>query len=177
MDTMSDKRYNISAQYEIIGRVPDGKSVIGYVLLSRIDNTTMICSRGTVEQLALDKKIYNATAQIYNNSVLIKGINCKLNQLPNYSVDGTKVVSKEKRSIPKLRIIGRIQNSRVVSSYIVEYESNGESKRRTFTKEEVLDLARRGLIINAKAQLNNGELMLRGINEDLGSLRTYRGNQ
>lgn len=174
MNIMTDKKYNISAQYEIIGRVPDGKSVIGYVLLSKIDGTTMICSRGTVEQLALDKKIYNATAQIYNNNVVLKGINCKLNQLPNYSVDGTRITSKEKRSIPKLRIIGRIQNSRIVSSYIVEYDSNGETKRRTFTKDEILDLARRGLIINAKAQLNNGELMLRGINEDLGSLKTYK---
>lgn len=174
MDNMSDKRYNISAQYEIIGRVLDSKSVIGYVLLSRIDGAKMICTRGTVEQLALDKNIYNATAQIYNNNVLIKGINCKLNQLPNYSTDGVKIVNKEVKNIPKIKLIGRIQTSRTTSSYIVEYESAEGVKRRTFTKQEILELARRGLVVNAKAQLNNGELMLRGINEDLGSLKTYR---
>lgn len=173
-----DKNCNMLAQYEIIGRVPNGTSIAGYVVKNRMTGEVTMLQKGIVEQLALCKNIYNASAQIYNNVVNLKGLGCKLSQLPKYSANGeliTTVNTKKYQVEPFLRIIGRVQKYREICGYIIEYrDSNDNLIRRKFTKEKVLELARKGYIINAKAQLNNGELMLRGIAEDLGALKTFK---
>lgn len=175
-----DKNYNILAQYEIIGRVPNGTSIVGYVIRNRMNGEVSILQKGIVEQLALCKNIYNATAQIYNNVVNLKGIGCKLSQMPKYSANGAvidNIETKKYQIEPFLKIIGRVQRSRVICGYILEYKDKEDNIiRKKFDKDKVLELARAGYIINAKAQLNNGELMLRGIDEDLGMLKTFKEN-
>ena len=59
-----DRNYNILAQYEIIGRVPRGTSVIGYMLYNRVTGECTIMTKAVVEQLALNKNIYNAVIKI-----------------------------------------------------------------------------------------------------------------
>lgn len=173
-----DKNCNILAQYEIIGRVPNGTSIVGYVIKNRTNGEIQILQKGIVEQLALCKNIYNANAQIYNNVVNLKGINCKLSQLPRYTADGSIICDKETKRYsvePFLRIVGRVQRQRIICGYIIEYKDREDKIiRKRVDKDKTLELARAGYIINAKAQLNNGELMLRGIDEDLGLLKTFK---
>lgn len=175
-----EKNYNMLAQYEIIGRVPNGTSIVGYVIRNRMNGEVNIIQKGIVEQLALCKNIYNANAQIYNNVVNLKGINCKLSQLPKYSANGTIIDDSETKKYqiePFLRIVGRVQRARAICGYIIEYvDKDNRITRKRLDKDKVLELARAGYIINAKAQLNNGELMLRGIDEDLGNLKTFKDN-
>lgn len=173
-----DKNCNMLAQYEIIGRVPNGTSIVGYVIKNRYNGEICILQKGIVEQLALCKNIYNANAQIYNNVVNLKGINCKLSQLPKYSANGAIIEnnnSKKYQIDPFLKIVGRVQKARAISGYIIEYKDKDDKiVRKRVDKDRTLELARAGYIINAKAQLNNGELMLRGIDEDLGNLKTFK---
>lgn len=173
-----DKNCNILAQYEIIGRVPNGTSIVGYVIKNRTNGEIQILQKGIVEQLALCKNIYNANAQIYNNVVNLKGINCKLSQLPRYTADGSIICDKETKRYsvePFLKIVGRVQRQRIICGYIIEYKDREDKIiRKRVDKDKTLELARAGYIINAKAQLNNGELMLRGIDEDLGLLKTFK---
>ena len=176
-----DRAYNYSAKYEVVGRVPDGTSVVAYICLDRENGKHTMLSKGIVEQLALNKNIYNVQAQIYNNIVNLKGINCKLSQLPRYNANGSIIenntVSNKKDIVPFIRIIGRVQKSKSISGYIVEYKTkDNKTARKKIDKEMMLGLARKGYVINAKAQLNNGVLMLRGLNEDLGMLKTYKEN-
>lgn len=174
----TNKMYNTSAQYEIIGRIPNGTYIAGYVLYNRINGEITTEQKGVVEQLALNKNIYNANAQIYNNIVNLKGINCKLSQLPKYCADGRLIEDKQKSNKnikPFLRIVGRVQRSREICAYIVEYRDKANKlARKRIEKDKIIDLARNGYIENAKVQLNGGELMLRGVNVDLTTLKKFK---
>ena len=88
--------YNVGAKYEIIGRIQHGTSVMAYMIKDRVESSTSIIEKGIVEQLALNKQIYNCNAQLYGNIVNMKGVNCKLNQLPKYTESGDLVPEEEK---------------------------------------------------------------------------------
>lgn len=176
---MSYVNYNILGKYEIIGRVPNGTSIVAYTLMNRLSGKLEIFPKELVEQLALDKQIYNANAQLYNNIVNLRGINCKLSKLPKYNANGTlyeESLTKKKDISPIFRIVGRVQGANTTTkAYILEYRTrSGETTRSKLDRDKVLELARDGYIVNAKAQLNSGRLMLRGIDEDLAALKTFR---
>lgn len=176
----SNKMFNTLAQYEIIGRIPNGTYIVGYVLNNRITGEQTMVQKGVVEQLALNKNIYNANAQIYNNVVNLKGINCKISKLPKYYANGELIKDNEKSnkvSKPFLRIVGRVQSSREICAYIIEYkDKNNKIARIRVDKDKVINYAKNGYIENAKVQFNGGELMLRGVNEDLTTLKKFKDN-
>lgn len=168
--------YNIGAKYEIIGRVQHGTSVIAYMVKDRVENSTSIIEKGIVEQLALNKQIYNCNAQLYGNIVNMKGVNCKLNQLSKYTETGDLVPEEEKpkkKAPADLKLIGKVQTGRTVTDYVV-VALKDTSKKMKVPKETVLQLAQEGRILNAKVQMNHGEMMLRGnYGVNLSQLTTY----
>lgn len=169
--------YNVGAIYEIIGRVVNKTSVTAYILKDRRNNQTQAIEKSIVEQLALNKQIYNCTGQIYNNIVNLKGINCKLSKLPKYDTHGNKIPECETitptKKMGDLKLIGKIQNGRVVKAYVV-CAVNDESKQKIISREQILNLARTGRIINAKSQRNGTEILLRGNNGfSLSQLKVY----
>jgi hypothetical protein len=169
--------YNVGAQYEIIGRIPKGTTIIAYVLKDKFTGKSHPVEKAIVEQLALNKQIYNCSAQIYGNIVNLKGINCKLNQLPRYDLSGNIVndeSKQKKRVIADLQLVGKIQNGRVISDYVVVSISEPD-KLMKLPRDTVLKLAQDGRIINAKSQMNGSEIMLRGTaGFNLSQLRTYQ---
>lgn len=168
--------YNVGAKYEIIGRVLKGTSVMAYRIKDRTDNSTSIVEKSIVEQLTLNRQIYNCNAQIYNDIVNMKGVNCKLNKLPKFTMNGEPVpeVEKPKKKAPAdLKLIGKVQNGRKISDYIV-VALNDTSKKMKVPKDTVIQLAQDGRILNAKIQMNNGVPMLRGAyGVNLAQLTTY----
>ena len=168
--------YNVGAKYEIVGRIQHGTSVMAYMVKDRVENSTSIIEKGIVEQLALNKQIYNCNAQLYGNIVNMKGVNCKLNQLPKYTETGDLVPEEEKpkkKAPADLKLIGKVQTGRTITDYVVVALKN-TSKKMKVPKETVLQLAQEGRILNAKVQMNNGELMLRGnYGVNLSQLTTY----
>lgn len=114
--------YNVGAKYEIVGRIQHGTSVMAYMIKDRVENSTSIIEKGIVEQLALNKQIYNCNAQLYGNIVNMKGVNCKLNQLPKYTENGDLVPEEEKpkkKAPADLKLIGKVQTGRVITDYVV----------------------------------------------------------
>lgn len=168
--------YNVGAKYEIVGRIQHGTSVMAYMVKDRVENSTSIIEKGIVEQLALNKQIYNCNAQLYGNIVNMKGVNCKLNQLPKYTETGDLVPEEEKpkkKAPADLKLIGKVQTGRTITDYVV-VALKDTSKKMKVPKETVLQLAQEGRILNAKVQMNNGELMLRGnYGVNLSQLTTY----
>lgn len=169
--------YNVGAKYEIIGRIQHGTSVMAYMVKDRVESSTSIIEKGIVEQLALNKQIYNCNAQLYGNIVNMKGVNCKLNQLPKYTESGDLVPEEEKpkkKAPADLKLIGKVQTGRTITDYIV-VALKDTSKKMKVPKETVLQLAQEGRILNAKVQMNNGEMMLRGnYGVNLSQLTTYQ---
>lgn len=174
---MKKNNYNIGARYEIIGRVTQGTTVLAYVLRDKTNNSKGVLEKGTVEQLALNKQIYNCTAQIYNNIVNLKGINCKLNQLDKFNMDGSPVredTKKKKKIVSDLKIVGKVQNGRTVSEYVV-IDLNDPDKLMKIPRNLVLELAQDGRFSNATVQMNNSKLMLRGVQgQNLSELKAYK---
>ena len=168
--------YNVGAKYEIIGRIQHGTSVMAYMTRDRVDGSTSIIEKGIVEQLTLNKQIYNCNAQLYGNIVNMKGVNCKLNKLPKYTEQGELVPEEEKpkkKAPADLKLVGKVQTGRTITDYVV-VALKDTSKLMKVPKETVLQLAQDGRILNAKVQMNNGEMMLRGkYGVNLAQLTTY----
>lgn len=166
---------NIGARYEILGRIMNGTTVVAYVLYDLIDNTISPVSKQVTEQYALNKQIYNCTAQIYNNTINMKGIQCKLNKLPKYNADCTLVRkdTKKKCNISDIMLVGKVQQGRLITDYIVTLMSNPKQHLRV-SRNNIMKLARENRIINAKAQLNCGNELLRAKDGyNLSDLKTY----
>lgn len=168
--------YNIGAKYEIVGRILHSTSVISYMVKDRTDGKLNMIEKGIVEQLALNRQIYNCNAQIYGNIVNMKGVGGKLNQLPKYDDEGRLLPEPEKPK-PKLpadlKLVGKVQSGRAISDYIV-VALKDTSKLMKIPKETVIQLAQDGRILNAKVQMNNGVKMLRGTyGVNLGKLTLY----
>lgn len=168
--------YNIGARYEIVGRISKGTTVIAYMLKDRTSNSTLSMEKGMVEQLALNKQIYNCTAQVYGNLVNLKGINCKLSKLPKYKEDGDIVGDEPKKKVKveaDLKIVGKITEGRTITHYVVSALKSPDVMMKV-PKETVIQLALEGRFTNAKVQMNGNELMLRGTyGANLNQLTTY----
>lgn len=172
--------YNVGARYEIIGRIMDGTFVVGYVLRDRGTNSTTTMEKKAVEQLALYKMIYNCYAQVYNNIVNLKGIGCKLSQLPRYDKTGKNIIEREEnkkiRYEADVEIIGKVQTGRKITLYIVKHiPTNSVAK---VNKDKVYELARMGRIINAKCQMCGSEMILRANKGySLADIKTYKAEE
>lgn len=176
VDTVG-KYYNVGAKYEIIGRITKGTTVSAYILKDKTNNKLFKMDKGIVEQLALQKQIYNCNAQTYKNIVNLKGINCKISQLPKYDENGNRIVDEvkvKKRSIADLQLVGKVPCGRGISDYIV-VEISDPSKKMKLPRDLVIQLAQEGRIINAKSQMNGTEVILRGVaGEKLNNLNVYQ---
>lgn len=170
--------YNIGARYEIVGRVLSGTTVSAYVLKDILTGKVNMVEKCIVEQLALNKQIYNCSGQIYKSIINLKGIGCKLNQLPRYDNRCMPIVDddKDKRKITAdLELIGKVQKGRAVVAYRVRNLRDKGSKPVIISRDKVIELARSGRIINAKCQMNGSDIMLRGIpGVNLAQLESYQ---
>lgn len=156
--------YNIGAKYEIVGRILHGTSVMSYMVKDRATGVNNIIEKGIVEQLALNRQVYNCNAQIYGKIVNMKGVGCKLNQLQKYTENGEAIKEPEKpkpKAPADLKIVGKVQNGRMISDYVI-VPLNDTTKLMKIPKDTVIELALEGRILNAKVQKNNGNNVLRG---------------
>lgn len=156
--------YNIGARYTIVGRVTSGTSVIAYIVKDSLNNSAYPIEKGVIEQLALNKQIYNCTAQIYGSIVNLRGIGCKLNQLPRYDSNMQPVSNKKvsKKIVAEFEIVGKVQKGRTIEAYVIKSLNEPDKPLIKMSRENIMKLAKQGRIINAKCQTNKDEIMLRG---------------
>jgi len=169
--------YNVGARYKIIGRITDKTSVTSYVLKDLLTNEIGNIDKGTVEQMALNKQIYNCNAQVYKELVNLKGINCKISKLPRYDEEGYIIeedIKPKKKVEPDLELVAKVQKGRLIHEYILVNirDPNTYIKK---SKTETLQLAQDGRIINAKSQMDRGEAILRGAKGfSISQLKTFQ---
>lgn len=166
---------NMFAQYEIVGRVPCGTSIEAYMLADKYTGNITKIDKDLVNQLALNKQIVNCTAQIYGDGINLRGINCKLSELPIYDALGNKEVkhSINIESNKDLILIGKVTKGRIITDYVIAYVDKPNLKIR-FPKEIVIQMVKAGRIKNVTYQNNKGHIVLRGINgTNLSKLENY----
>lgn len=169
--------YNLGAKYEIIGRIPKGTSVVGYLLLDRKSNAKVKLDKQIVEQLALNKQIYNCFAQVYGDIVNLKGIHCKISEMPKYDTNCNKIreITDKRNASAQYKLLGRIMNGKEVMEYIMASLDKPDDIVR-IEKAEVVKLAEYGRIENITCQNNNGKVMLRslGKTDELSKLKSIQ---
>lgn len=161
-------------RYTVTARYMDGVKVTAYHLVDAYGNGRKV-DRNVVAQLALDKLILNVSAQMYNNTIVIKGIKCKLTDLPVIDEISGKIKgeqdNKSKQNVGKYSIIARILLGKSIYGYVL---SNVNGDKKKVSRDVVLNLARDGKIINARAQLYGGKMLLRGVGVELAQLPVIR---
>lgn len=172
--------HNVGSRYELAGRVCKGQHVTHYMLKDRLNDDLIKVEKVIVEQLALNNQIYNCRAQLYRDIVNLKGIGCRIKDLPKYSENG-KLAKDDKHSIlldesqdePNLMLVGKKYTGRDITNYLV-VSLNDKDALMQITKESAFELAREGRFINAKTQMCKGKVILRGRNGyNISALQCY----
>lgn len=161
------------ARYMVIGRYTEGVNILGYMVQDMITGNAGICDRKHVEMMALNKTIENVTAQVYNGKVIMKGLNCKLSELPKYDKNGNLIVAAQKQPAVTEEIIitDRIGDGKTITGYVVALINNGvKCSEARLSRDKVMELARDGKIANARVQMSNGKPVLRGVKCELAKL-------
>jgi len=162
-----------TVKYKIVGRYMRGVEVIGYHVVDSMGKD-MPLDKESVQQMALDNIIVNCKAQLDNGEVRIKGVGCKLRDLPVIDADtgkprGSDSGGKANRAI--FTIVARIFEGKGIIGYVVR---DGEGVDRKVRRSDVFRLAEAGKITNARVQMDRGNVLLRGVNCDLAQLPTLR---
>ena len=76
---------NVMANLTIIGSLRNGRNTVGYVVRNAGGGEGNL-SRDKVIELASAGRIGNARVQNYNGRVILRGINCNLDELPSKSI-------------------------------------------------------------------------------------------
>lgn len=164
---------NREFRYIAIGRYTEGVNVLGYVLQDILTGNKALVSRQEVEMMAINRAIGNISAQVYDGKIIMKGLNCKLSELANYDSNGNIISRQSKKSenSEDIVITARIIEGKSTVGYVVALRNNGaKCEEKRVSREQILNLARRGYISNARVQMSNGKPVLRGVNCELAKL-------
>lgn len=152
----------LAVNFIVEARIMSGVSVVGYRLKCP-DGSSITMGREDVEKLALDKRLINVTAQrhVVNGvqHVVLKGINCKLKDLP-------KIKADRKQEKAKHEIVMRVTDGKQTCGYVLDCDG----EKRLFNRNEVMNAARIGLVSNARVQASGDKYVLRGVGCDLAKL-------
>jgi hypothetical protein len=164
-------------QYQIVGRYMDGKDVTGYHLQSLESGKSGKYTREQIAYLVGRGQITNCEAQIYKDKLLLRGVGMSLDELPvqqeNGGMSRLNGVGHIRRGattedvMETVNIVGVVTNGRSVVQYVVMNSGGG---KQYISRENLLSLAKAGRVGNARVQMYNGNIILKGINCDLKQL-------
>lgn len=156
--------------YNIVARYVDGTKCLGYMVEDENGNK-QIKSKNEVDVLAINKMIDNCNAQMFNGSIVMKGKNIKLRDLPCCDKNGNFIEKKNKNTEQQYTIVGKVVKGRTVVEYAVKDLYTGEITR--MQREDVIKLAYQRKIYNAYIQTYNNKRIIRGRNgTDLNFIKT-----
>lgn len=75
----------VMTQFMLVGSIVKGKNTVGYVIANAAGETKKL-NRDIVLKLAADGRLGNARVQNYKDKILLRGVNCNLNELPVESI-------------------------------------------------------------------------------------------
>lgn len=161
------------SKYTIIGRQKNGTTIDGYILRDNATGAILPFPKNQVYKLALNKMISDVTAQVYQGRVTMKGTKYRISELPCYDVHGNKISKGNEQYVskPKVIINGKCTDGKNVTGYRVAVVVDGIIQRQSvLNREKVMELARNGMISNARYQTSNGIGILRGVDCKLANL-------
>lgn len=140
--------------YKILNPIKEGTVIIGYRLINQ-RSQVVTKPRDEVLELALLGYITNAKARIENGVITLKGIGCKLRDLPALQI--------KKIDTPELYVLThRIISNRKIIGYIIQ---NNKGATRKISVDEGIELARNKRIHNVSIQkYGDSDYRLRGKN-------------
>lgn len=164
-------------QYQIVGRYMDGSEITGYHLHSIDTGKEGKYTKSQVCFLVGRGQITNCTAQLYKDTVLLRGNGMSLEDLPVIREDGelrnadglgkVRKGTSATDAVTMFNIVGTIKSGRNTVGYVIQNAGCGIKKVK---RAQVIQLAQQGKIGNARVQNYNGNLILRGINVNLDEL-------
>jgi hypothetical protein len=165
------------AEYQLVGRYYDGKTVVGYQLQSIESNKTGVYTKEALAYLIGRNQVTNCQGAINNDQFILRGVGMSIDDLPVVNADGvvsrTDNIGKVRRgtsaadALNQFIIIGVIKNGKNVIGYRVRNAGGGESN---LSRPKILELAKQGRIGNARVQNYNGQVILKGVNVNLKTL-------
>lgn len=157
------------ASYQMTGRYLNGTEVTSYHLQNLEGGSSGKFSREQVYYLVGRGQVTNCIGRLGpNGTVQLAGRGMKITDLPTQQEDGrinnTEAVGKIRRGetgaavMDKLTIIAQVPEGRRVVAYWLQNAGKG---RIIKSREEVIELAKKNMISNARVQNNNGKILLR----------------
>lgn len=162
--------------YSLIGRAMDGSEVSGYFLR---DTKTMGTKFVTKEQMAFlvgGKRVENCTGQLYENSVIFRGVGFDIRSMPIMRGEqvkaGGKVVEPGRARYTAQQTMGQLTATHVVyeGRNVLGYVLSSATGPVFLQRQRVVEIAKKGMVVNLRAQAYNGETILRGVNVNLNQL-------
>ena len=171
--------------YALVGRYMKGSEIEAYHLQSIDTGKSGKFSKEQLCYLIGRGQVTNCTAQLYKDSVLIRGNGIEISSLPvvRTGEDGSYTVSNsqnnrkritEQQALDSLTVIARVDNGQKKYGYLVQ---NYGGVRRAVTKEQLTELASRGIVTNARVQQYNGAPLLRAYGCKFGDLPVVQLSQ
>lgn len=156
----------------VVGRCMNGVRVIGYIAVDNKTRAKLYFDKEQFQNLVINKQVVNCTGQVYEDKIIIKGVNCQLSKLPKFDHNGNPIKHKKVREKEdrKLVIVGKITDSKEIVGYRLGYNVNGQINYKDIPRKAVLQLARDKKIKNARVQMSNNRMLLRGVGCDLSKL-------
>lgn len=164
-------------QYQIVGRYMDGKEVTGYHLQSLDTGKSGKYNKEQVCFLVGRDQVTNCEGQIYQDKVLLRGKGISLDDLPvqqeNGSLSRTDSIGKVRRgtsaedAMTQVVIVGSVVRGRNVLGYVIQNAGGGKTR---IERDKLLELARAGRVGNARVQMYQGRMILKGVGVDLSQL-------
>lgn len=165
------------AEYQIVGRYMDGKEVTAYHLQSLDNGKAGRYTREQVAYLVGRGQVTNCEGQIYQDKLLLRGKGMSLEDLPvkqeNGELSRTDNIGKVRRgtsasgAMEQVLIVGTLKRGRNTVGYVVQNAGGGQ---RNIEREQLLSLAKEGRIGNARTQMYQGKMILKGVNCDISKL-------
>jgi len=164
-------------QYQIVGRYMDGKEVVAYHLQSLSTGKEGKFNRDQVAFLVGRGQITNCEGQIYKDKVLLRGVGISLDSLPVEQEDGSlsrtgnighvRRGASAKDAMTQYIIVGCLTKGRNTVGYVIQNAGGGQKK---IPRNQLLELAKAGKIGNARVQMYQGRMILKGVNCNLNEL-------
>lgn len=171
-------------EYQIVGRYMNGKNVVGYDIKNSETGKVIKCSKNQVFYLVGSEQITNCTGQIYGSNVILRGKGISLDDLPIKNeapiVKDDKSVENKVDTVPtevntsKKTITTVYKQGRNVVEVDLT-DSNDNIEKCLYA--DLIERARNGEIVNARAQQYQGRYILRGVGCNLSELPIVQMNK
>ena len=158
--------------FTLVGRQTSGTSVIGYMVMDNRTGKVQSVDKNTVYNLALNKRIEGVIAQEYMGRITMKGVHTKISSLPEYDKEGNLIKSTDiSEGKKRLYITYKVIDGKTTLGYGVDLYNQGRIiSKCVITREQLIQFARAGTVINARCQTSNGKDILRGVGCNIAEL-------